>query len=477
MLINRKMLALSVTERSMVAVEVGPVNGSRKAYHAARFVYPEKSGFDNPEKLGKTLKQFLRKQGFSARRCVMGMEAKWLTVREKTLPPGSGDSLKGILSIMAEREFASDSKDLVFDYVGPTNSEQGEVILLAAASRQHVEKLQAIADGAGLNPAAITPSTMILVRSLKPSEFHEQLVLHLMESGVELAVQSKGRLRMLRRFSLLVPAEYLSDRTDDWLDNLVSELRRVLSLLPGERTPEQEQELHIWNGAGLSEGSLKFLAERIAPDAKLCKVSTDVDLNSLSSDLQTDDVVAAAYLGTVGLNGRLPGVDFLHSRLNSPKETAPRRRTIGIAATAVAVIAICVFLFLDWRQMRSEVGVLDDQLDRIAPSVSEARDIVDRTTFAIVWYEGGPKYLNCLRELTLAFPAEGRIWTTSLSIQEDMQVLFSGKAVNKEAVLEVLDRLKGNLSFSQVKPLYLRESGEAQREITFAISLNYVGSG
>ena len=121
--------------------------------------------------------------------------------------------------------------------------------------------------------------------------------------------------------------------------------------------------------------------------------------------------------------------------------------------------------------------MLEDRLETIAPSISEAEDIIDKTTLARGWYDREPRYLECLRELTLAFPAEGRIWTTSLSIQEDMQVIFSGKAVNKAAVLEVLDRLKANPRFSQIRPLYLRESGKEQREIAFAISLNYVGSG
>ena len=90
MLINRKMLGLSVTERSMVAVEVGLDNGSRKAFRAARFVYPEEPGFHEPEKLGKALKHFLRKEGFSSRRCVMGMEAKWLTVTRLSRPKRKG---------------------------------------------------------------------------------------------------------------------------------------------------------------------------------------------------------------------------------------------------------------------------------------------------------------------------------------------------------------------------------------------------
>jgi len=477
MLIKRNMLGLSVTEQSMIVVEVGSVNGGCRALRAAKFLYPEESGLHEPEELGKALKQFLRKEGFSTRRCVVGMEAKWLTAREKTLPPGSADSLEGILSIIAEREFASDYKDLVFDYIGPDGSDQGERVFLVAASRKHVEQLQAIAKEAGLNVIATTSSTIALACSSARSDVHQRLVLHLMPGGAELLVQSQGSLRMLQRFSLSVPADYLTDATGGWLDNLVSELRRVMSLLPSDQTAGQERELHMWNTAGLGQESLDFLAERIAPQAKLSKSPADVDMAGLASDLQKDDVAVAACLGAVSLHSSLPSVDFLHSRMSPPKKATLGRRIVNIAVGLVVIIAICAFLFLDWRKMRREVRMLEDRLERIAPSISEARDIIDKTTLVRGWYDREPRYLECLRELTLAFPAEGRIWTTSLSIQEDMQVIFSGKAVNKVAVLEVLDRLKDNPRFSQIKPLYLRESGKEQRKITFAISLNYVGSG
>lgn len=474
MLLNRKTLGLAVMARSMIAVEVGSANGQCKAFRAAKFVYPEECGFQDPEKLGKALRQFLRREGFSARRCVIGMEAKWLTAREKTLPPDSGDSLVGILSIMAEREFASDREELVFDYTGPTDSDKGELVLLVAASREHVNLLQAIAQAAGLKVTAITSSTMTLACSSTVPDVSERVVLYLTQSGAELVVQSKGALRMVRRFSLQIPEDCSTDKTGARLDSLVSELRRVMSLLPIDQADERERQVHIWNGAGLDNESLEVLAKRIGLQAGLCRSPVDLDPSGISGGLKRDEITAAACLGAAGVHGRLPVVDFLHSRLIPPRKAVMGRKAVWIAGAAAVVIAICLALLLNWRQTQREVNDLENRLDEMASSVSEARNTIDKTTFARAWYDPEPKYLDCLRELTLAFPAEGRIWTTSLSIRDDMQVVFSGKAVDKAAVLEVLDRLKDNPGFSQVKPLYLRESGKSQREVTFAISLIYV---
>ena len=476
MLLSRKMLGLAVTERSMIAVEVGSANGRLKVFHAGGFVYPEESGLQDPEKLGKALRQFLRKEGFSARRCVIGMEAKWLTAREKTLPPGSAESLVGILSIMTEREFASDREDLVFDYIGPTDCDQGDLVLLVAASRRHVGQLQAMAEAAGLKVTAITSSTIALACSSNSSDVPERIVLHLMQSSAEVVVQSKGILRMVRRFSLSIPGDCRADAAGGWLDNLVSELRRVMSLLPGDETAGQERELHLWNAAGLGKASLDVLAERIGPQAKLCRTPLDLDMPSVSGELQQDEIAVAACLGAAGLQGRLPGVDFLHSRLSPPKKPAVGKRSVWIAGVTAAIVLAGTVLLLDWRKKQQEVNALESKLKAMVAPIAEARDVIGKATFARSWYDRRPRYLDCMRELTLAFPAEGRIWTTSLSIREDMQVVLSGKAVDKAAVLEVLDRLKDSPRFSQVRSLYLRESGRGQRQVAFSISLSYVGS-
>ncbi|KPK84419.1 MAG: hypothetical protein AMJ81_05665, partial [Phycisphaerae bacterium SM23_33] len=414
MLLNRRVLGLAVTERSMIAVEVGSANGRLKAFRAGIFVCPQDPGLQDPAELGKALRQFLRKEGFSARRCVIGMEAKWLTAREKALPPGSADSLGGILSIMAEREFASERENLLFDYIGPTGGDQGEHVLLVAASRRHVAHLQAMAEAAGLSVTAITSTAIALTCSSDRRDVPERIVLHLVEGGAELVVQSKGSLRLVRRFSLLGPQGGGADAASGWLDDLLGQLGRVMSLLPGEQTAAQERELHVWNGADLDSSSLAVLAERISPQAKLCRPSLSFDMASLPRELQRDDIAAATCLGAAALQGRLPGVDFLHSRLSPPRKPALSRRAVWIAGAAGAIVLASAVLLLDWRSRQQQVNVLQSKFKAMEASVAEARDVIDKEALARSWYDRRPRYLECMREVTLAFPAEGRIWATSL---------------------------------------------------------------
>jgi len=479
MMTSRKMLGLAVTERSITAVEVACVRGGRKVLHAAEFPLPQDDAArEAAPLLGKALRQFLRRNHFSASRCVIGIGARWLVAREKSLPPTSPDLLAGALSIATEREFASDAKDLVFDYSGPVDSAQGQSVLLVATSRQNVDYLLAAARAAGLRVAAVTSSTLALAAATGGPPSSRRLVLYLSPTTVELSVQSGGGTRLLRHLPISPPAAaaHGSPLADGWLDNLAGELRRVVALLPGSQTPEQALDLVIWNASGPPGAeALADLGKRLSLAVRLCQYPSDLEIAD-GPAARAGEPAAAAALAAAGLNRQLLAVDFLHSRLSPRRKITVGRKAAWAAALAAAVILPCLALFLAWRAQQGEVDDLKGQLDAMQPSLAAAKDLVRKATFAGRWYDQRPRHLDCLRELTLAFPAEGRIWTTSLAISEDMRVLLSGKAADQGAVLEVVDRLDGNPKFAEVQSLYISEVGGGSLEWSFAISLKFVGA-
>jgi len=496
MMTSRKMLGLAVTERSITAVEVACVRGGRKVLHAAEFPLPPSTGpygQDDAAReaaplLGKALRQFLRRNHFSTSRCVIGIGAKWLVAKETSLPPTSPDLLAGALSIATEREFASDAEDLVFDYSGPVDSAQGQSVLLVAASRQNVDHLLAAARAAGLTVAAVTSSTLALAAATRlggPSS--RRLVLYLSPTTVELSVQSAANhaWRLLRHLPISPPvaAAHGPSLANGWLDDLAGELRRVVALLPGSVAnpsgdPEQALDLVIWNASGLAAGALAGLGDRLSLEGRLCQYPSDLEIadGPASQAGRAGEPAAAAALAAAGLNRQLLAVDFLHSRLSPRRKITVGRKAVWAAALAAAVILPCLALFLAWRAQQGEVDDLKGQLETMQPSIAAARDVVHKATFGRAWYDQRPRHLDCLRELTLAFPAEGRIWTTSLAISEDMRVLLSGKAADQRAVLEVVDHLNGNPKFADVQSLYISEVGGGSPEWSFAISLRFAGA-
>jgi hypothetical protein len=479
MVTARRMLGLAVTDRSIAAVEVGVARGRRKVLHAAEFPLPEQAALPDPVLLGKALRQFLRQHHLSARRCVIGLGARWLMAKEKALPTGSADLMAGILSIAAEREFASDPKDLAFDYQGPYASAQGQSVLLVAAPRRRVDHLLAMARAAGLSVAAVTSSTIALAAATGGPPSLQRIVLHLSPGGAELAMQSGRSFSLVRRLAVAPPG---ADRArpasaDPWFDDLSSELRRVVTLLPRGQATQGAPDLVVWDGIGLNDDAMGVLSERLSLEARLCEKASDLGIAEGLPAPVGGDYAAAAALALAGLGGERPAVDFLHSRLSPRRKIALGRKVAWAAGLGAAVLLAAVALALDWRWEQQEVQALKDQLGGLKESVASAKDLVDKTVFARGWYDRRPKCLDALRELVLAFPQEGRIWTTSVAFREGMQILVSGKATDEGAVLEVLDRLKGNPKFADVKPLYLREVGGGAPGVSFSISLRFAGAG
>ena len=256
------------------------------------------------------------------------------------------------------------------------------------------------------------------------------------------------------------------------VDGLSSELRRILSLAPAEQD-DRARELLIWDSLGLDRSLLESVGHGLGLPLRVCEPGSDLEVTDSSSTPTSSKFAQAAALACCA--GRSPAVDFLHSRLAPRRKPRLGRRTLWGAAASAVLLAAGLFLLLDWHTSRQKVTALQKQLAGLRDGTEEAKDLVENTTFARAWYDRRPRFLDCVREITQAFPQEGRIWATSLMVREDMQVLLTGKAVNEGAVLEVLDRLNANPRLSNVKQLFIRQVGGTSREWSFAISLSLRG--
>jgi hypothetical protein len=473
---RRKMLGLAVAKQSATAVEVGTGHGGAAVRRAAEFVFPEGTGLDDPQRLGKALKAFLEAEGFTASRCVIGLDAARLTGREKTLPPGAEGSAAQILSVAIEREFASDRKDLLFDYTAGSTANGRTPVLLLAAPRGHVDHLTAMVQGAGLAVDGVTSTTMALAESADGLMLTDRLILHVFAGGMELAVRTPDGLILVWRLSAPAPPgpDDSAETAGAWLDALADDLRRTLLMRMGSDRLAGTRELLVWDECGLEAEAWDALADRLGVPVRPCtseEARRPADGRPAEGGGQYS---AAAAMALSGLKGHRLPVDFLHSRLARKKGLAVGRKVAWGIGIAAAVVLAGGLLVLDLVQTQGEVADLEARLDRNAETVAEAESLVSRAGFARGWYDRRPPFLDCLRAVTYAFPAEGGIYATNLRLDEDMQGVVSGKAERESMVLGVLDRLKAAPHFADVKPLYLREAGRGQREIAFAVSFRYV---
>jgi hypothetical protein len=469
MMTPHKMLGLAVSEQAIAVVEVGGGHGRHKVVRAAELSLPDGIAATDPAALGKALRQFLRRERFSASHAVIGLSARWLVVKEKSLPPTAPDLMRGMLTIAAEREFASDSEDLVVDYANlPAAGDGGQRVLLAAASRPTIELLSAAADQAGLKVEAVTSSMMALAAaSARQANASRRMILNIVSCGAELCLQEKGAVRLLRRFSLppcgAAPAE-------DWIGSLAGELRRVTALMPGEDSAGAE--LLVWDGIGLSSGALDTLGRRLSMTALVCRFPADLGLDGDAAKAP-GQAAAAAALALARLGGKGLAADFMHSRLTPPRERTLKGKVPWMVGIGVVVLAAASLLTWDWYTAQRDVAELKANIAKNGTQFKNAQAFVDRAAMARGWYDRRPKFLDGLREVTTAFPVEGRIWATSIALGEDMHITLLGKATDHSAVTELMDRLSKNPKLADVKSLYSREVGGGTTDVSFAITLTF----
>lgn len=496
MLSRRRVLGLAVGSESLTAVELAPLNGGAEACRAERFDFGDAHRLADPQKLGRALRPFLRQHGFTASRCVIGLDARSLTARDRPLPAGLGGQAAQALTLIVEREFASDLNKLIFDYVpGESSRERGESALLVAAPRAAVEQLTAMAQAAGLKVEAVTSSTLALAAGTRArsAETHEEkIVFRVFDSGAEVLTDVQG-VRTMRPLPWPAPD---GPRQDGRLsESLIGDLRRVVMLLPQTEDGER-RELIVWNEARIDGEVLDRLGEslhlRITPEL----APEGVHTNGLPVDALKGQFCAAAAVALSTLRGQALPVDFLHSRLAEPRKALLTRKLAWSAAIAGVALLLCGVFAWDWRQDRSAIAQMRAAMAMDQPLVDSATRTIERTDAARMWHDRRPGHLECMAALTGAFPVEGRVWAKQVTIVPEppprgptgaaadapkrwnkLRVTLLAFAADSRAGLDVLDRLKTNPRIEQIQSDGLRATGKGGTLQSFTISYLYDESG
>lgn len=481
MLGTRTILGLAIEEHSVAAVEVRASGRRNDIVRAAEFRLSDEVSLDAPARLGNALRTFLLENHFSAKQTVIGLPAKWLLAKEEQVPPVGTDSLAGLLKIRAERDFSGNFEDLAVDYIDRSGAEQDRPVLLVATLREKVEQVLAMAQAARLKVRAITSSVAALASAHSAMESAPWLTLYLTPGSVELTVQTGEQLHVMRHIPMpaLAPAGASQKPKARHLETLPDQVRRVVSLLPGRPSgghTENTERLVIWDGIGLEPGAVDEFSNSLGIQATAPKNLSALGIaeSELACDAQICRFAGAAALGLAGIRPEFLAIDFLHSRLATRKKTTLGRRVVWAACLAATLIVASLFLLMDWQTKEKDAAALESRLNEMAADIEAARDVLERVSVARGWYGRRPRSLDCLRELTLAFPEDGTIWTTSLAVREDMRSIISGKSLDEKLTLQLLDKLKDSGRFGEVKLLYMQGAEGGSAETSFAISFSFL---
>jgi hypothetical protein len=118
---------------------------------------------------------------------------------------------------------------------------------------------------------------------------------------------------------------------------------------------------------------------------------------------------------------------------------------------------------------------------------------VARVSYAQTWQAGDPRYVACLRGLTLALSDDDRTYATNVSVREAVRTgtpasalvdgektpppnglagLINGKASDPNGWSKLVSRLQAQPGFTEVK-LHSTTTPDRAHEVAFSISFNF----
>lgn len=482
---SSNILGIAVTDRAIAIAEVSGKGDSRMVRRAATFTLPAELSFDNPTDVGQALGRFLQENGFSAKRAVVGLPAKWIVAVEKEIPPASKEQVKELLRLQAERLSIAEGGDAVFDYAGVIPSGKPGKVLLVAVLRKQLEKVTSAIDAAGVSIVAATPTALALANAAaQPAKQGQPMVL-LGRHGAEIVWQPQGTPRMLKHFSVPVT----NGQVTPALGALGMELRRAVTMGAG-----MVPEVVLWDAIGLDSAQLGELSEktgmkvRSGDNLAMLGVKTLVRSGSPSTadESSPQRYAAAVALAVVGAQPSLLPLDFIDSRLAPPKVRRFGRKAVWSAAAAALVVLLIGWLIVDTQLEQKKLDDLKARRVALTPQYNEVKKIKDQVDFSNLYFKERAPALDCMKEITMIFAQEPfltSIWAMNFNFKEDrdgrdldkLEGTIDGKTTDTLVPWAVADQMRGNPKFSNVVPsnIMLQSANRQQRETLFTYTIKF----
>ena len=471
-----KMLGVAVGEKSMLLAEVSASGGTYTVLHVGQFTYPAGKTLGESEALGAALGQYLKSNGFGARRAVFGLPAKWVLTKSKEVPAADEATVSSMLRLQSESDFSPELKDMVYDYNGKSNAREESTVLLLATPRKHIDQINAIAEAAKLDVHGVTVSVAALSAATSRVK-KNSLVLALGPGGAELGAQPVSGPSVLRHVG---PASAAASPM------LMGELRRATAVNgngngfgAANGNGHAQRELVLWDDEAGDAGASALTACRTMGEAAgLAVIDGELSTIGISGAQVGKGAATAVALAAEALQGRLP-IDFVNTRLAPPKEQRYDKRVVyGIGAAAV--LAILIFTgWYDLHRLENSVDQKKAQIDSQKKNVDAYKDQVGKIETLLAWHNGTPRLLPCLNDLTRAFPAEHDLYLVGFSMRQDQHGELTGtiqgrvSGTNTGPVLTLMDRMYLTGRFGNVSP-QARDTTDSNKEAQFSINFTYL---
>jgi hypothetical protein len=145
---------------------------------------------------------------------------------------------------------------------------------------------------------------------------------------------------------------------------------------------------------------------------------------------------------------------------------------IGIVA-GVILIGYIISLYVQVSRRQGDLDNVKAQIDGLSNQLTQAQVVVDHVNYASGYFEARPPVLECLRQISLTFHDDEKIWVTTFNLKDNGKGQLVGKSADQATVLTLIDRLKKNSKFSEVKLSDVHEADTRTHEWAYSLSFTY----
>ena len=395
---------------------------------------------NDPELVGREIRNHLDAAGVRERQCVVGLPLKWALTTHIELPELPEADVAGFLQIEAERSFPCDVQTLHVVTSRPHTASGKQYATLVGIPKNHLTLLAQVLRAAKLKPLSFS----LGIAALQPPGAEASngvMALAIGESHVGLQVTAGGGVAALRALEGALEAE--GSQRVLHADLVAREARITLGQLPAELR-ETVRRIRVFGPRDLARQLVDEMELRL--DATGLKVESVARYaaDEFGVHLPPEAAVSPAFSLAAGrLAGRRALFEFLLPRVTPLQQIAARYSSgrLRSALSAAAVVALVVGGLFFFQQC--QLWRLQAQWAKMQANDQQIRDMQDHIKQYRPWYDESVRGLTILRRLTEAFPEDGSVTAKTVEIRDLSTVTCTGIARNYQALLKTVERLRG----------------------------------
>jgi hypothetical protein len=402
---------------------------------------------NDPELVGREIRNHLDAVGIRERHCVVGLPLKWALTTHLEVPELPEADVASFLQLEAERGFPCDVQTL---HIASSrfHSPAGKLhAMLVGIPRNHLTVLERALRAAKLKPVSFS----LGITALQPvgtEVSNGVMALAIGESHVGLQVTAGGGVAALRALEGALEAE--GSQRLLHADLVSREARITLGQLPAELR-ETVRRIRVFGPRDLAQQLVDEMELRLdAAGLKVEHVGRYV-AGEFGVQLPPDAAVSPAFSLAAGqLAGRRPVFEFLLPKVTPLQQMAARYssgklRTVISAAAAVALVAGGLFFYQQF-----QLWQLEAQWAKLQPTVRQLEGLQEQIRQYRPWFDQSVRGLTILRSLTQAFPEDGSVTAKTVEIRDLNAVTCTGIARDRQVLLKTIENVRKIQQFREV---------------------------